>query len=141
MATPEPPPARLLAALLERARWSPAAEICGLLVRDGDGGWHHWPVTNVHRSPAHAFLMDPAEQIAAFRALRAQARELAAIYHSHPVGEAVPSATDAAEAAWTTLHLLIAPKAEAPVRGWWWDGTAFTEVALPPPGEGSVPSG
>lgn len=139
MATPEVPPGRLLATLLERARRSPGQEICGLLVRDGDGAWHHWPVTNAHESPERAFLMEPGEQIAAFRALRERAWTLAAIYHSHPEGEATPSATDAAEAAWETLHLLVAPRAAAPVRGWWWDGGRFTEVALPPPDGESVP--
>ncbi|MFW5909648.1 MAG: M67 family metallopeptidase [Thiohalospira sp.] len=141
MAAPEVPPGRLLAALLEEARRSPAAEICGLLVRDGAGAWHHWPVANAHPEPERAFLMEPAEQIAAFRALRERAWRLGAIYHSHPFGEAVPSATDAAEAAWETLHLLLAPASRDPVRGWWWDGAAFTEVALPPPDTDSMAGG
>ncbi|MGM0412177.1 MAG: Mov34/MPN/PAD-1 family protein [Pseudomonadota bacterium] len=141
MATPELPPTQLLEAVLERARAEPGQEICGLLVRDGEGGWHHWPVTNVHRSPERAFRMDPAEQIAAFRTLRERAWGLGAIYHSHPDGEAEPSETDAAEAAWETLHLILAPGAERPVRGWWWDGGRFTEVALPPPAGGSVAGG
>lgn len=141
MATPEVPPGRLLAALLERARCSPGQEVCGLLVRDGDGAWHHWPVTNAHESPERAFRMDPAEQIAAFRTLRERAWTLAAIYHSHPDGEAAPSATDAAEAAWETLYLILAPGAGRPIRGWWWDGGGFTEVALPPPDGDSVPGG
>jgi len=138
MATPEVPPGGLLAALRERASGSPGQEICGLLVRDDRGSWHHWPVTNVHPEPSRAYLMDPAEQIAAFRALRERGWTLAAIYHSHPEGEAVPSATDADQAAWETLHLLIAPRAATPVRGWWWDGADFTEVAQPPLTGGSV---
>ena len=142
MAVPEPRPARppgaLLDRLLARARGAPTREVCGLLVRDREGRWHDWPVTNSHAEPERAFLMEPAEQIEAFRGLRERGWSLGAIYHSHPRGEAVPSATDTAEAAWPTLHLILAPGAGKPVRGWWWDGGRFTEVALPPPHEDSV---
>jgi proteasome lid subunit RPN8/RPN11 len=46
------------------------------------------------------FRINPAEHIALRRSLRAdpEGRRIVGVYHSHPLGDAVPSETDIAEA-------------------------------------------
>jgi proteasome lid subunit RPN8/RPN11 len=101
-------PRPLLAALLERARHSPDREVCGLLAGPPGGPpERHIPVTNAAER-RDRFDMEPAELIAAFRAMREAGEALAAIYHSHPFGPAEPSATDIAECQYPdTVHLIL----------------------------------
>jgi len=84
-------------------RWAEAAyprEACGLLLGHRDqGGWvaEEWlPAANVHPEPLRHFELDPATHIATLRRLRAEGGEQRLIghFHSHPDGEARPSATD-----------------------------------------------
>ncbi|SCW49858.1 Proteasome lid subunit RPN8/RPN11, contains Jab1/MPN metalloenzyme (JAMM) motif [Sphingobium faniae] len=73
-------------------------EICGLLL-GGEGRIEAIrPAANVAPDPARHFELDPALLIAAHRAARAGGPRIVGHYHSHPGGEAVPSATDAAYA-------------------------------------------
>lgn len=51
------------------------------------------PLTNMDASTEH-FTLDPAEQFAALRRMRAEGLELKGVYHSHPRTEASPSAED-----------------------------------------------
>lgn len=53
---------------------------------------------NVHPTPATRYVIDPREQLKAFRAIEAAGEELVGIYHSHPVSQPYPSPTDRAEA-------------------------------------------
>ncbi|MDB5706098.1 MAG: peptidase [Sphingomonas bacterium] len=53
---------------------------------------------NVAPEPARAFEIAPAALFAAYRAARAGGPRPIGHYHSHPSGEAVPSARDAAQA-------------------------------------------
>jgi proteasome lid subunit RPN8/RPN11 len=53
---------------------------------------------NVHPTPTTRYLIDPREQLKAFRSIDAAGEELIGIYHSHPVSQPFPSPTDRAEA-------------------------------------------
>jgi proteasome lid subunit RPN8/RPN11 len=50
-------------------------------------------MTNTDKSNEH-FMMDPAEQFAVIKEMRAKGLEMLAIYHSHPESPARPSAED-----------------------------------------------
>ena len=68
-------------------------EVCGILGgREGTVS-AVYRMTNTDRSNEH-FMMDPREQFAVVKELRAQGLEMTAIYHSHPETPARPSEED-----------------------------------------------
>ncbi len=68
-------------------------EACGYLAgRDGVVA-KAIPLTNADHSPDH-FSLDPREQFAIIRRLRADGLEAVAVYHTHPASPARPSAED-----------------------------------------------
>lgn len=91
---------RCVAELIQRAaREAEPHEACGLLF-GGPGAIEEAEITaNVAADPARHFEIDPAALFAALRAERAGGRHLLGYWHSHPSGDANPSATDAAMAA------------------------------------------
>ncbi len=93
----------LLDAVLADARSDTTRERCGLLLgkRDGksDAVLQFVSAANVHADPGQHFELDPAVLVAAYRAERAGGLAVLGHYHSHPVGEAMPSAADADAAA------------------------------------------
>lgn len=84
--------------LVADAADSPDAEICGLLFGTADVIDAAQPAQNVAADPGRRFELDPAVLFAAIRAERAGGPRLVGYYHSHPSGDPVPSACDAAEA-------------------------------------------
>lgn len=52
----------------------------------------------MHETPTTRYLIDPREQLKAFRSIDAAGEELLGIYHSHPVSQPYPSPTDRVEA-------------------------------------------
>jgi len=68
-------------------------EVCGILGGSGGAVKSHHPMTNTDGSNEH-FMMDPKEQFAVVKALRASGEEMVAIYHSHPETPARPSEED-----------------------------------------------
>ncbi|MHB0977533.1 MAG: M67 family metallopeptidase [Candidatus Aquicultorales bacterium] len=82
-------------------------EACGLLF--GSDGFAEKAVAlaNVADDPERRYLIDPAEQFAAFKAMRAEGRELVGTYHSHPATEAYPSKTDKELAFYPESYYLI----------------------------------
>ena len=88
----------LLARLLSDAKNSPDAEVCGLLFGAGGLIEATESCANVAPEPARAFEIDPAALFAAHRRARAGGPQVIGHYHSHPSGETVPSARDAAQA-------------------------------------------
>ena len=72
-------------------------EGCGLLAGKEQLVSQHYPIENILHSPT-AFEMDPLQQVNAMLTIEAEAKTLLAIYHSHPRGPSVPSATDIAQA-------------------------------------------
>jgi len=72
-------------------------EGCGLLAGEDGRVQSYYPIDNRLKS-ATAFEMEPAQLIAAFMAFEGAGHRLLAIYHSHPNGPALPSATDIVQA-------------------------------------------
>lgn len=68
-------------------------ECCGLLAGKDGAVEMIYPMTNADHSPVR-YLIDPKEQFAAIKDMRAKETELTAIYHSHPETAAYPSVTD-----------------------------------------------
>lgn len=71
-------------------------EICGLLLGRAGHIEAILPAANVATDPARHFELDPAVLLGAHRAARAGGPRVMGHYHSHPSGQPVPSATDAA---------------------------------------------
>lgn len=106
----------LVASLLERAVASPNVEICGLLLGEGDTVREARAAANVAQDPARRFEIDPAVLLGVHRAARQGGLQVLGHYHSHPSGEPVPSACDAALALEpAALWLIVAP----PLWGVW----------------------
>jgi desampylase len=87
-----------LARLVALAEGSPAAEVCGLLVRQGQAEAEPWPLANVSATPATAFELAPGEVLGALRRLDETGLRLVGVYHSHLAGGAELSARDLAGA-------------------------------------------
>lgn len=82
------------------------AEACGLLAGTEDQVINIYPVTNILHSPVR-YRMDPQEQLSAFQDIDVAGLEMLGIYHSHPNGPEIPSATDIAEAYYPEAVYLI----------------------------------
>lgn len=81
-------------------------EVCGLLAGANDRITHYYPVYNRLESPV-AFEMEPKQQIETMLAIEAEGQQVLAIYHSHPKGPSVPSATDVDRAYYPELIQFI----------------------------------
>ena len=81
-------------------------EACGLLAGKEDRVVKLYRVTNTERSPAR-FFMEPQELYHAYRDIEDNGWELLGIYHSHPKGQAYPSATDVRLATWPEACYII----------------------------------
>jgi proteasome lid subunit RPN8/RPN11 len=68
-------------------------EVCGILGGNDGVVSSFFRMTNTDRSNEH-FMMEPREQFAVMKELRAKGLELLAIYHSHPESPARPSTED-----------------------------------------------
>ena len=68
-------------------------EVCGILGGNDGVVSSFFRMTNTDRSNEH-FMMEPGEQFAVMKELRAKGLELLAIYHSHPESPARPSTED-----------------------------------------------
>lgn len=85
------------AALVAHAQEVFPHECCGLLAGRQGLVKRVFRGTNVDKSP-YTYLMDPKEQLAAFKEMEAAGLDLLAIYHSHTHTAAYPSKTDVAKA-------------------------------------------
>ena len=85
------------AALVAHAREEFPNECCGLLAGRNGRVERVFRGTNVDHSP-YTYMMDPKEQLTAFKAMEAEGLELMGIYHSHTHTAAYPSRTDVAKA-------------------------------------------
>lgn len=134
----------LLAGMRAHAERDYPRECCGLVLRDAEAlallpcanvidEWHARDPGTFPRTSRNAYLVDP-------RLLMTHERALAAVYHSHPDGEARFSAEDVAMAAplgeplWPGLtYVVVAVRAGAATdaRLFAWDAavSAYAEVA------------
>ena len=95
--------------MLQHARRERPRECCGLLVGARGRIAVAVPMPNLARSRTR-YRVDPAAHIALQRVLRVIAPEtsIVGVYHSHPLGPAVPSETDVAEALYPDwIHVII----------------------------------
>jgi [CysO sulfur-carrier protein]-S-L-cysteine hydrolase len=122
-------------AIIDHARREAPRECCGIIAgRDGTPV-RLYPTRNIAQGNT-LYEIDPAELIELeFREMPAQQTELVAIYHSHPVSPAYPSATDIRLAFWPEAIYLICSLAdpELPViRGFRIQDGEIAELSLTP---------
>ncbi len=130
-----PPTSRLERRLVAEAAIAEPRECCGLLLGQGGAVAAVVPCRNVHPSPERHFEIDPVALIAAHRNARAGGLPIVGYYHSHPGGQAQPSAVDSAQAGGDGRIWAIVAGGEV---AWWRDGDGaasageFEPCAMPP---------
>jgi proteasome lid subunit RPN8/RPN11 len=87
-------------------------EVCGILGGSGDAVTSIYRMTNTDASNEH-FMMEPKEQFAVVKDLRAKGIDMLGIYHSHPETPARPSEEDIKLALTPDVSYLIVSLAEA----------------------------
>lgn len=86
-------PKKILEQMIVQAKEAAPIEACGILAgRDGLAE-KYYPMTNADNSSDH-FTMEPSEQFAVVKAMRADGTEMLAVCHSHPETPARPSRED-----------------------------------------------
>jgi desampylase len=80
--------------LLQWAEAARPAECCGLVFGQQGRIESVELIANVASDPTRNFEIDPARLIAAMRAARDVGPEVTGHFHSHPIGQAEPSARD-----------------------------------------------
>jgi [CysO sulfur-carrier protein]-S-L-cysteine hydrolase len=112
-------PADIFELMLEQAKAEAPVEACGILAGTEGRVEKLYPMTNVDQSRTHC-MMEPQEQFAVMKDVRASGLKTLAMYHSHPDTPARPSAEDIRLALTPDLVYVIVSlrNAEAPaVRG------------------------
>lgn len=98
--------------IIEHARQESPRECCGLIGGVNGRAMHLFRLTNIAAGNS-LYEIDPLEIYELeFRTLPDQGLAVLAIYHSHPVSEAYPSATDQALAFWPDALCLICSLAD-----------------------------
>ncbi len=118
--------------IVAHARAEAPREACGLLAGTDDEARRVIRCANVHETPTTRYLIDPREQLRAFREMDQRSEELVAIYHSHPVSQPYPSPTDRAEARYPeAVYVLVSLRSGQPeIHGYRITGDAVREVAI-----------
>ena len=83
-------------------------EACGLLAGKNNSVEKVFFITNQAKSPVK-FRMDPTEQLNALEWIDSNGLDLLAIFHSHPTGPEMVSATDIEEAAYPVVNIIWSP--------------------------------
>lgn len=84
---------KILTAMLAHGRREEPNEACGYLAAKDGIVSRHFELTNIDAAPDH-YSMDPAEQFATIRQIRAESMQVAGVYHTHPETPARPSMED-----------------------------------------------
>ena len=100
--------------LIAHAREGFPLEVCGILGGTGETVSAIYRMTNTDASNEH-FMMEPKEQFAVIKDLRAKGLAMLAIYHSHPESPARPSEEDIRLALTPDVSYVIISLAEAAV--------------------------
>jgi len=101
-------PSAVRDAVVAHAREEAPRECCGILIGANDAIVAAVRAANLTANPETRFLIDPRDHIRARREARAAGLEVVGFYHSHPHSDAVPSATDVAEALYADhLYLIV----------------------------------
>jgi [CysO sulfur-carrier protein]-S-L-cysteine hydrolase len=101
-------------------------ECCGLLAGRLGGNGTSAQVTQLYalvneRASPSEFVSEPKSMFTAMKAMRQEAIEVLAVYHSHPTSEPIPSKRDQEMSySSTVMNLIIGLANEKPeVCGWW----------------------
>lgn len=109
-------------------------ETCGILSGSGERVQRVSPIDNAAADPSRYFEMHPIQLLQTLKHIDANREELLAIYHCHPRGELVPSATDIAHARRHlpgTVHLIVQLKdKELRMKAWRIDADAIADVPI-----------
>lgn len=87
-------PGSYLREIVEHAREGSPNEICGLIAGKMGHPVKLYRTTNNDPNPRVRFNVEPIELLEALREMEDNGWDLLSIYHSHPMSEAYPSATD-----------------------------------------------
>ncbi|MCX6079462.1 MAG: M67 family metallopeptidase [Chloroflexi bacterium] len=105
-------------------------EACGILGGKNQVVEVVLPVKNAAESRVR-FTMDPKAQLRAMEQLESEGLEILAIFHSHPKGPSVPSATDIKEAVYPVVNIIWSKAGRRwQARGFWIEAGQVTEVSL-----------
>ena len=104
-------PLSIYDSLIAHARKGFPLEVCGILGGLEEAVTQVFPMTTAAASNEH-FMMDPKEQFAVVKELRARQVAMLAIYHSHPATPARPSEEDIKLAFTPQVSTLIISLAE-----------------------------
>ncbi len=118
--------------IVAHARAEAPREACGLLAGADHQARRVIRCANVHETPTTRYLIDPREQLRAFRDMDQRGEELVAIYHSHPVSQPYPSPTDRAEARYPeAVYVLVSLRSSRPeLHAYRISGDAVREVEI-----------
>jgi len=123
------------AAIIDHAMRDAPRECCGIIAGRDGVPVQLYETRNV-AAGNRLYEIDPAQLIdLEFRELPAQETEIVAIYHSHPVSQAYPSATDVELAFWPDAVFLIcslADPTQPKIRGFLLREGAIDEVVISP---------
>lgn len=89
-------PHEVIAAMAVHARNEAPNEACGLVAGSSGQVRFFYPLDNVAPS-VDRYVVDPVGHVSALRHAERSGWELIGVFHSHPSGSAIPSATDIAE--------------------------------------------
>ena len=105
--------------LLQAAKGAMPLEACGLVGGLGDELLRFVSCRNAAES-ARRYAISPEDVLSALREFERQGIELRAIFHSHPAGDARPSATDIREAMYPGVaHLIVGRPPDLELRAFW----------------------
>lgn len=115
-------PRQIRDAVVAHARFCHPYEACGLFAVDAVGAIRFvYACTNRAHSRTR-FVVDPTEHFRAIQHAESLGWTIGGAFHSHPAGDAVPSASDEASALDPTwFHVLVGGDE---VRAWFIDGTS-----------------
>ena len=130
-----------LAQLYAQMRADAPHETCGMLGGKAGRAQKIYPIKNIAENRVKNYLMDGAEQIRAMQDMDDNGYDILAIYHSHPVTQPYPSATDLRDA-WDadlqeprypdTLYVIMSLRQpDAPeIRAYQLHDQTITEIAI-----------
>jgi proteasome lid subunit RPN8/RPN11 len=120
----------ILTAMQAHGRREEPNEACGYLAAKDGIVCRHFELTNIDAAPDH-YTMDPAEQFATIRQIRAEGMEVAAVYHTHPDTPARPSMEDIRLADPDLVYVITSLMAGVePVLAYKMDGGEVTQLNL-----------